>query len=356
MKALFLLLSLLSTIILFSCKKPETNDGVVDSELVKKEFLQDFTNDIARSMYSSLALKATALRTSIENFSASPNSTELGNCRQNWRAAREVWEHSEAFLFGPVSYNNIDPRIDTWPVNFSDFQIELNGTHSFTQEYLNGVQDALKGFHPIEFLLFGLQGDKTVGEFTTREIEYLNGLAINLESLINELHDSWKIENENNYGNDVILAGQGSSVYLTRLAMFEEIVNALSGICDEVANGKIHEPFFNQNPALEESPFADNSLVDFSNNLKGVRAIYLGQYTSDHTGLDELVKIYNLQLNSKIESRMNAAIQSLENITLPFGQAILEQPVQVQQCIDAINALEETLSSELLPFIQTNAN
>jgi putative iron-regulated protein len=352
MKAKLLCFTVLSAVILNSCKKPETTDGIIDSELVKKEILHDFTNDIARNMYASLASNASALRTSVENFSANPTSIELFNCQQNWRAAREVWEHSEAFLFGPVSFNNIDPRIDTWPVNFVDLQTELNGTHSFTQEYLNGVQDALKGFHPIEFLLFGLEGDKELEEFTSREMEYLHALAVNLETLILELHYSWKMENENNYGNDVILAGQGTSVYTTRLAVYEEIVNSLSGICDEVANGKIHEPFFNQNPALEESPFSNNSLIDFSNNLKGVRAIYLGQYSSDHTGLNELVKIYDLQLNSRIESLMNAAVQSVENISLPFGQAIIEQPLQIQQCIDAINALEQALSSELLPFIQ----
>jgi putative iron-regulated protein len=344
----------LAMAVLTACKKPETSGDVIDSEEVKKEVLRDFTNDIARNMYSTLALKATALRSGIEAFSAEPNSIQLGNCRQNWRAAREVWEHSEAFLFGPVSFNNIDPRIDTWPVNFNDLEIELNGTHDFTQDYLNAVQDALKGFHPIEFLLFGLEGDKTVEEFTEREMLYLNGLAINLEALIIELKDAWRSENESNYGDEVILAGRGSSIYTTRLAVYEEIVNSLSGICDEVANGKINEPFFNQNPALEESPFSNNSLIDFENNLKGVKAIYTGQYSSNHTGLGELVKIYDLQLNSKIESQLNAAIQSIGNISLPFGQAIIEQPLQVQQSIDAINALEGTLSTELIQFIQTH--
>ncbi len=41
---------------------------------------------------------------------------------------------------------------------------------------------------------------------------------------------------------------------------------------------------------------------------------------------------------------------------MPFGQAIIDQPVQVQQAIDAINALAATLNDELLPLVQTHVD
>jgi putative iron-regulated protein len=129
----------------------------------------------------------------------------------------------------------------------------------------------------------------------------------------------------------------------------------MAGICGEVANDKISEPFLQQNPDLEESPFAKSSLPDFTNNIKGVQNVYLGKYTSDGKGLEDLVKKYNLQLDSDIKLNLSKAIAALENITQPFGQAIITQPIQVQNAIDAIGELQAVLEDQLLPFVQQHS-
>lgn len=316
------------------------------------QVLHAFAENVAQDNYTDLATKSDALRDAIITFSSTTTDADLDACKQHWRDTRTSWERSEALLFGPVATENIDPRIDTWPVNFTDLDAQLSSGNAFTQEYITSLEDALKGFHPIEYLLFGLNGNKAASEFTARQLEYLVALANDLAMLTGSLHTSWEPSTDGNYTTVFTEAGEGSSVYPTERSAYEEVVNAMAGICDEVANGKMGEVLLAQDPSLEESPYSKNSITDFTNNIKGVENVYLGRYTADGTGMENFVREHSLQLDNTIKSQIAASITALNNITVPFGQAITEQHVQVQQAIDAINTLAATLNDELMPLVQ----
>jgi predicted lipoprotein len=345
-------LYLLAVAMIFAaCKKdPETTETPVVEDLTRT-VLSSFSSNVAQDVYTDLYTQTNNLYTNVLLLSTETTDANLLACKQSWKDARLAWERSEAFLFGPVATENIDPRIDTWPVNFQDLEGQLASSNTFTQSYIDGLQDALKGFHPIEYLLFGQNGNKTAAEMTARETEYLLGLTENLKTLISQLDAGWN-SGTSNYSTEFSSAGNGSAVYGTKLSAYEELVNGMIGICDEVANGKIAEPFLLQDASLEESPFAFNSITDFTNNIRGVESVYLGKYTNDGAGLEDLVREHNLSLDAAIKNDLANAIAALNNITVPFGQAITEQPVQVQAAIDAINHLAETLETELLPLVQ----
>ena len=339
-----------------SCDDGDEGASRINAEL-NSAVLIDFSSTIAQSTYSDLASKTSTLYTQVLALETDGASDpELEACRATWKAARQSWEQSESFLFGPVSTDNIDPRIDTWPVNFVDLDKQLNSNAEFTESYIDNLEDALKGFHPIEYLIFGENGTKTAAQLSARDIAYLKGLALNLKTLTNELNESWDPLNSDNYTVKFTTAGSGNSTYPTQLSAFEEMVQAMSGICDEVANGKIGEVYTSQDPKLEESPFAKNSITDFTNNIKGVQNVYLGKYAADGKGLEDMVRSYNLQLDSDIKLKMSTAIESLGKITVPFGEAISTQKTQVQNAIDAIEALHKAIDEDLLPFVQAHAN
>ena len=346
-------LPLIVLLALSACSKESASpDPAPETGVAPANVLSAFTNNVARANYNDLATRASALRSSVDVFISTMGDAELADCKQAWRDARLSWELSESMLFGPVSTDDIDPRIDTWPVNFVDLEAQLASGEAFTAEHINDLESALKGFHPIEYLLFGQDGNKTAAQMTVREREYLNALCMNLEQLTAHLAHSWDAAQENNYGTILATAGSGNSTYPTQRAAFEEVVNAMIAICDEVANGKMHEPLLALDPMLEESPFAKNSIIDFTNNIRGVENVYLGQYSVNGTGLEDFVRQYDLQADASIKQRIAGAIAALGTITVPFGQALTEQPVQVQQAIDAINALAATLESDLLPLVQ----
>lgn len=334
-----------------ACKKDPEDTKPVETVVSQQDVINGLSANVNAATYEQLATNSSDLYTAILSFIAAPSAQGLTACKDLWKTARSTWEQSEGFLYGPVASENIDPRIDTWPVNFVDLNAEIAGTHAFTDSYIDGLEDAMKGFHPIEFLLWGENGTKTFDQFTAREKEYLVALAKNLKALTTELAAEWNAANTSAFILDFKAPGASNPYYTTSKAVYQEIVNAMAGICDEVAAGKIGEPFLAQDPSLEESPYSKNSIVDFTNNMKSVQNVYLGKFNADGNGLEDLVKKYNLSLDTKIKTQITAAINALNNITDPFGTAITSQASLVQNAINAIETLKTTLEGELLPFV-----
>ena len=67
----------------------------------------------------------------------------------------------------------------------------------------------------------------------------------------------------------------------------------------------------------------------------------------------DLVAAKNKSLNNTIQSEITAAINSFDNITGYYEDAILatDGRVKIQQTMDALATLKETLENELKPFI-----
>lgn len=356
MKKIILLGRILMTVsvpvMIVSCDKNDDN-GTTDVTQLKKEILTDAASTVITPSYEDMYAKATTLSTAVTTLIATTNDANLTAARQAWKDIRTTWEQSESWLFGPVSSDDIDPRIDTWPVDFNALNAQLSGGNAFTEDYIDGLDDDLKGFHPIEYLLWGQNGDKTAASFTAREKEYLAALAQNLKELSQQVRDSWTA---GGYANLLKTAGaSGNTTYPTVQSAYIEMVDAMAGICDEVANGKMKDPFDAQDPTQEESPFAKNSIIDFTNNIQGILKIYQGKFASDGKGMEDLVRNYNLSLDNEIKTKHATAIASLEAITVPFGQAITTQQTQVQSAMAKINDLAATLETKLKPFLQQYA-
>jgi len=336
-----------------SCKKKDDDTTTpVTTTDEKKAILLDLSANVIVATYTQMDQKANDLYTAIQTFSANPTDQNLTTAKQAWRDCRSAWESSEGFAFGPVSTNDIDPRVDTWPVNYTSLDSVLQSSNVFTSTYVGTLEDALRGFHPIEYLLFGTNGSKTAAQVTTRETEFMLALSENVRDLADNLVSSWN----SGYTTSFNTAGSGSTQYPTQRSAYEELVNAMTDICDEVANSKIEEPYVQQNPALEESPFSFNSITDFTNNIRSVQNIYLGKFNTDGKGLEDFVRTYNLSLDATIKLKMNNAIAALSNITVPFGQAITQQQVQVTNAQTAVNELRDVLENQLKPFLQQYTN
>ncbi|MBS1730823.1 MAG: hypothetical protein JSS67_08605 [Bacteroidetes bacterium] len=319
-----------------------------DTTHLREDILNNSANNVCLASYQDLYSKTQQLLTAVNTLNTTTTDVNLDAARQLWKDTRTTWEQSEAWLFGPVSSDNIDPRIDTWPVDFNALDSILSTSNILNEDYVNGLDDALKGFHPIEYLLWGQDGNKTANAFTDREKEYLLALATNINTLAQEVENSWG----SGYVNQLALAGNGSTEYATKVDAFSEIADAMAGICEEVANGKIKDPYDQQNPSLEESPFAKNSIADFTNNIQGVLMMYQGNFKVDGKGLEDLVRTYNLGLDNEIKTAHAAAIASLNAITVPFGEAILTQQTQVQNAMTKINTLKDIIENKLLPFVK----
>ncbi|MDR0801559.1 imelysin family protein [Fluviicola sp.] len=334
-------------------KKAKKDNGYCEYAADHKEILKAIGTNVVVATYNDLANNTSSLYDAVNDFIANPSAAKLDNCRNLWKFSRSSWECSEGFLFGPVATEEIDPRIDTWPVDYNAMETLLSGSTDFTVDAnIDALDDALKGFHPIEYILWGANGTKTYSDFTLREKEYLKALAKNVKKLTSDLVQGWNVNASGSFYTSFTAPGPGNTFYPTTKSVFEELVNGIAGICDEVANGKISEPFTQHNPSLEESPYSQNSIKDFTDNIRSVENIYMGKYTSDGQGLENLVRAHNLSLDNTIKTKISNAITKIQAITDPFGTAITSQATLVQNAINAINDLKSTLEGDLLLLVQ----
>ncbi len=346
----FLFLSFSLAALLFGgCGKDDPQD-----DLDITENLQNIGSNVILKTYEELKTKAAALQAACATLEASPSSVNLAIAKTAWVDARSPWEQSEGFLFGPVDQEGLDPSLDSWPVNVTDLNNVLSSSNALTPTFLANQEGTLKGFHTIEYLLWGVDGQKAVGAFTAREYEYLAACAAVLAADAAQLFNLWDL-NGGKYIVNLWNAGETGSIYVSRKSALEELVNALIVIADEVGNGKIDEPFSTQDLTLEESRFSANSKKDFADNMRSIRNIYTGVYLSfgNQKGVSDIIREKNATLDNKVKADIQAAIEAIEAIPGTFSDAVLNNPTAVANAQTKVRTLQETLESQLLPLVNS---
>ena len=319
-----------------------------------KQVLTNVSQDVITKTYKDMNDNATTLVTAVANFTIG-DEAELTTIKNAWMATRAPWEKSEGFLYGPVDTEGIDPAIDSWPVNVNDINAILSSANPITATLLENNNEA-RGFHTIEYFVWGLNGTKTASDFTAREIEYLTAASQNLQSKTLQLYNGW-LASQGNYGNYFVTAGEGGNpVYTYQKTALLELIDGIITIADEVGNGKIETPL-NGNaggpkPEAEESRFSNNSKLDFANNIRSMQSIYLGDYNSiDGKGLTDVVALKNATIDATAKAKITAAISAIEAIPNTFTDAITNNRPAVQNAQTKVNELQVYLDGTVKPLI-----
>ena len=309
--------------------------------------LNDFANGIVVPTYTDLDNKAGALLSAVKALESDTSQGNLEKAQQAWVAARIPWEQSEAFLFGPVDTQGLDPALDSWPVDHVNLQSVLDSGDSLTVDFVGGLEDTQKGFHTIEFLLFREGDQRKASDITDRELEYLLSTTENLKASTSQLRSAWASDGEN-FTSKVTQAGTGSAVYPSQSAAVQEIVNGMIVIADEVANGKISDPYNESDTTLVESQFSFNSISDFQNNIRGIQNVY-------GKGLNGFVNGQDAALDARFQQEVQAAIDAIGAIPDPFRDSITANRGAVQSAIDAVRTVQQTLEQDILTLVQASA-
>lgn len=329
-------------------------DGFDDPQIVS-----DFADRVVVPTYALLAERIEALRASVDALNTAPTAANLTAAQEAWLAARSPWEKSEGFLFGPVDTFGYDPAMDSWPVNKTDLDAVLAAGAAFTPAYISNLQETQKGFHTLEYLLFGVARAKTADDFTPREREYMVAIAAELTASATALKASWteSVEGRPPYRDVLATAGEsGNTTYKSRVSAAQEILDGMVGICDEVANGKIADPFDAHDTTLVESQFALNSIVDFQDNLRSVENAYMGgllEAGPRGKGLTDYVAASDSALDARVKSEIQAGIAAIGAIPGPFRDAITNPSSydKIRAAQAAILKIHTTLLEEVHPLI-----
>ena len=312
--------------------------------------LNDFANTVVLATYTDLDNRAGELLIAVKALEADTTQANLGQAQGAWKATRKPWEQSEAFLFGPVDTQGLDPALDSWPVNRVDLDGVLASEQALTEASIDALEDTLKGFHTIEYLLFRDGDQRKAADITPRELEYLAATTENLKSKTAQLRNAWDASGEN-YAAEVANAGDSSTIYKSQKDAMQEMVNGMIVIADEVANGKISDPFNERDTTLVESQFSFNSITDFQDNIRGIQNVYAGKFTADGQGLNEFVNSQDAELDARFQTEVQTAIDTIGAIPDPFRDSITAQRAAVQAAIDAVSTVQGTLENDILKLV-----
>ena len=320
----------------------------------------DYVDHVIVPTYTLLATRAAALSGAVNALAAGPDADTLAAARQAWIDTRSPWEQSEAFLFGPVFSHGYDPALDTWPLNEADLNAVLEGTDTLTVDFVESLPESQKGFHTVEYLIFGVDNHKTADAFTDRELQYLSAATAEMARIAGLLAESWttRVDGRPPYAEVFRTAGEpGNTAYPSLGAAGQEIVQGMIGILDEVANGKIAEPYDHHDPRLVESQFSFNSQLDFQDNIRGVRRAWLGLGPEDGSpagaSLSAFVARRDPALAARVLAELDAGIAAIAAIPAPFRDAITDDAAdaRIEAAQAALRKAQTTIESEVVPLI-----
>lgn len=359
-----------------------------EKEAALQQAVTPYVNNTVIATYSAMADAGLTLLDQCGQILAKVETGEdysklMSDAGTSWRAMRKHWEQSEAFLYGPASAHNIDPHIDSWPLDFNAMNALLHDAERMAAIEEEGgayVGDklgyALKGFHAAEYLLFeSVEKDgRPVGtgrphaaNLTHAEAVYLLGIVEDLTQQAILLEYAWAGEvsdakqavleegevepYEDRYGWQMINAGKAGSIYVTYQEAAEEIIAGCIDIAGEVADLKMGNPYISSTPEERdyiESPYSCTSTIDFADNIRSIQHAYCGAQAGDHS-ISNYVYRQDAELDARVRKAIEDAIKAIEQIG-DFENTAQNNPL-VKAAIDQVSALEEVLDKEVLPLL-----
>ncbi len=356
--------------------EPNTVDDLSAKEKALQTATIDYVEHTVLPTYSAMAEAAIEMRDLCHIMQSKFHAgtlvkADIQTAGEAWKRARKNWELSEAFLFGPAANHNIDPHIDSWPLDkaaMENLLAQIRKGGSWSLENNGGY--GLIGFHAVEYMLFELSADENTAlvhstDYTAEELEYLVAVADdlcaqcvcleacwagsdNLSPTKQEILEETDLDYGENYGWEMKNAGQPGSRFKTYQEAAEEILQGCIDIADEVGNTKIGRPHLGSSQEDKnyiESPYSLNSIEDFADNIRSISNAYLGSRNGD-ASMSDYVRSKNPDVDAKVRMAIQNAIKAIENIPEPFAKnatgSLSEMAVQAAGTT-LVDALEEAM-------------
>ncbi len=333
--------------------------------------LENYVDAVVVPTYQRLADAALALADDCQDLSS---QQKVDQACLHWVEARRYWELSEAFLFGAAADYNIDPHIDSWPLDLTQLEVVLKAGDIENRLDAGTAGYGLLGFHAVEYVIFrnGAEGDATnrnrpYSTITEAEKTYAAAVATDMAVQCVRLEASWcGVENISqdkqdlldeaellpsmNYGQLIAGAGlPGNAKYKTQQSALEEILVGASDIANEVGNTKIADPMASGQWSDVESPHSWNSVADFLDNIRSIRNAYYGSLDGSISpaSVSSCIVAIDKAVDARIRSCIEEAIAKVDAMPRPFRNYITEKsgPMyeKIQEAIDACNELVDAL-------------
>lgn len=360
MKKIIYSLSLVAAMVGLSACNGSGNGGEVDSpkEEMLKKAMTPYVDNTVVATYCGMADAAISLYDQCEVImqkyeAGTLAETDIKTAAGYWEQARSYWELSEAFLYGPAANHNIDPHIDSWPLDKDGMDAMLGNAEQMAQIEEQGADYVgdklgygLLGFHAVEYMLYA--NDNTdrqnlryhTTDYKRAEVVYLVAIAEDLRNQAVALETAWAgidnvsatkqaileeaeidygVEFGKGYGSYMKVATGGT--YANYQEAAEELIQGCIDIADEVGNVKIGRPATattEEDRNYIESPYSLNSIVDFMENIVSIKNAYTGSKSGD-ASVSDYIKTVDADLDAECRAAIDAAYDAIKVIPEPFA-------------------------------------
>ena len=338
--------------------------------------INQYVDQVVLPTYNDLKAKNSALYQAVVDFGNAPSNDNFKAICDAWLAAREPWESSEAFLFGPVADYGLDPNMDSWPLDQEAIvkllesqqwnEMEWTGDYDEDDDAIAAAQN-VRGFHTLEFLAFRDGKARTLTDQATDDeaanavyndgnatawAQYMRNTAQLLVDDVTTLCDAW-----NNGYADKFKSHDGGD-FTSGLSCIEQLIDGCIDIAGEVGQAKIGDPYDlyvsgKTNEALYavESWYSWHSRDDYTNNIYSIRNAYYGSRDGivNKNSLSALVAKYNAELDADVKAAITDAANAIQAIPQPFRNNINSK--EAQAAMEACAELSDILENELKPFL-----
>lgn len=322
------------------------------SDLAMQKTTKAYVENVVYPTYQALAKNSRELYNTCSTLykaaeAGTMTQSQIDAACEAFKNARREWERSEAFLYGSASDNNIDPHIDSWPLDHEGLVSVLTnasliaGFKSETPEKFvsekNELFQSVLGFHGMEFVLFREGKNRTVSAFKANETEegmtsvkgidelaFLAAVAGDVKNMTAMLEFTWMGNAASNETKQVLednkyvfssmrnngLAANGTMCFGEFLltpaqttgykswpgTINQIFVGGCSNICNEVQEQKLGQAWRvlnGQGGTTEdgekesrdyiESPYSHRSFIDYKDNLYSIKNTLYGTRDIDAT-------------------------------------------------------------------------
>ena len=326
-----------------------------EQETALRQVLTNLVSNVIVPTYTDLANDVEDLEKTLNGLTPSTiTQAQIDKACADFKAARQHWERSEAFLGGAASDFSIDPTIDSWPLDRAELLDYFKGGMKAEIE----DESTILGFHALEFILFRngqnrkvaeLQGNDTYTNFESvsgaDELKYAQQVCKLLKERCFQLQVAWEgeknpsrvavvkaaglpyqTENGLSYGDNLIGAGQDSkSTFPSLKDAVAQVLSSDEGscvaICNEVGTAKVANPFSAGDIAYVESPYSYNSITDFQDNIRSIRNVWFGS-TNGNAAAGSFnaffASVGQDATNTAVTGAFNSAIDAIGQMPAPF--------------------------------------
>ncbi|WP_330212733.1 imelysin family protein [Pseudomonas sp. Z18(2022)] len=321
--------------------------------------------DMVFAVYSDAESTAKTLQTAIDTFLANPNDDTLKAARTAWIASRVPYLQSEVFRFGNTIIDDWEGQVNAWPLDeglidyvdktyehalgnpgataniIANTEIQVGedkvDVKEITPEKLASLNElggseanVATGYHAIEFLLWGqdlngtgpgagnrpasdyMTGDGATGGNNERRRTYLRAVTQLLVSDLEEMVGNWKPNVEDNYR--ATLEAEAPTDGLRKMLFG---MGSLS--LGELAGERMKVSLEANSPEDEQDCFSDNTHNSHFYDAKGIRNVYLGEYT----------RVDGTKMTGASLSSLVAKVDPTADATLKADLASTEAKIQV---------------------------